>query len=123
MSGIDFLADTNILIYILEENPAVKSILNFSFAVSFISEMELLGKHRISSREVDAINALLSDCEIVSMNELIKKTVISLKQTQKLKLPDAIIAATAITLGIPLITADKSLSKIKDLNCLIVHPN
>lgn len=37
------------------------------------------------------------------------------------KLPDAIIAASAITLGLPIITADKQFEKIPGLSAIIVN--
>jgi predicted nucleic acid-binding protein len=49
MNGIDFLADTNILLYILEGNTAVKPFVNDNLAVSVIAEIELLGWHKIST--------------------------------------------------------------------------
>jgi hypothetical protein len=48
MNGTDFIANTNILIYILEGHPGVEAILQDSFAASVISEIELLGKPRIN---------------------------------------------------------------------------
>lgn len=44
---------------------------------------------------------------------------IQIRQKQKIKLPDALIAATAIELHVPLVTGDKRLEKIEGLNCLI----
>lgn len=41
----------------------------------------------------------------------------------KIKLPDAIIAATAIVNQIPLITADKVFEQIKELNLVLITPN
>jgi len=40
---IDFLADTNFLIYIHEGNNTVEPFLEYDFGISFISEIELLG--------------------------------------------------------------------------------
>lgn len=41
MSGIDFLADTNFLIYLLEERTEAAVFANYSFAISFVTEIEL----------------------------------------------------------------------------------
>ena len=119
MNGIDFIADTNILIYTLEGHPGVKAILPYFFAVSVISEIELLGKTGISDLEKEIINELLNDCQVIELNSVIKERAISLKQKQKIRLPDAIIAATAIEYSLPLVTADKRLEKIEGLNCLV----
>ena len=43
MNGIDFLADTNILLYILEGRPEVKPFINDNFAVSVIAKLSCLG--------------------------------------------------------------------------------
>jgi len=52
MSGIDYLIDTNILIYIIKGNPKVEYFAKSEIlAISYISEMEVLGKHQISEAE------------------------------------------------------------------------
>jgi predicted nucleic acid-binding protein len=121
MNGIDFVADTNILLYTLEGHSGIESLLHYSFAVSVISEIELLGKHEITSEETRIIAELLSDCSLIELNNPIKNRAIQLRQKQKIKLPDALIAATAIELQIPLVTADKRLERIEGLNCLIIE--
>ena len=45
---------------------------------------------------------------------------INIRKTNNLKLPDAIIAATAHYLNIPLITADKGFKTIDDIISVIV---
>ncbi|MBO5690919.1 MAG: PIN domain-containing protein, partial [Spirochaetaceae bacterium] len=40
----------------------------------------------------------------------------------KIKLPDAIVAATAISYNVPLLTADKEFNKIKGLNLCLLNP-
>ena len=44
---------------------------------------------------------------------------IAIKKQQKIKIPDAIIAATAIINDLPLLTSDKAFGKIKDLQCIV----
>jgi predicted nucleic acid-binding protein len=119
MNGLDFVADTNILLYILEGQSGIESLLHYSYAVSVISEIELLGKHEITKEETSIIQALLADCSLIELNTPIKNRAIQLRQKQKIKLPDALIAATAIELQIPLVTADKRLERIEGLNCLV----
>lgn len=119
MNGIDFVADTNIILYTLEGHPGIEALLHYSFAVSVISEIELLGKLQISPQEVQIITDLLSDCYLVNLTIPIKNRAIQIRQKQKVKLPDALIAATAIELQVPLVTGDKRLEKIEGLNCLI----
>jgi predicted nucleic acid-binding protein len=45
----------------------------------------------------------------------------AIRQNNKIKLPDAIIAATAMQYGLPLVTADKGFSKITNLDLLLIN--
>jgi len=59
---IDFIADTNFLIYIHEGNRIVEPFLQYNFGISFISEVELLGFHNITRSEELKLKKLLNDC-------------------------------------------------------------
>lgn len=98
MNGIDCIADTNVLLYILSGNPCVDGILDLSLGISVITEMELLGFKGITAPEI------------------------RLKQKNGVKLPDAIIASTAKVNGLPLISADKGFLNIPDLNFILLTP-
>lgn len=58
---IDFIADTNFLVYIHEGNPNVEPFLNYNFGISFISEVELLGFKGIKKTEEIKLKELISD--------------------------------------------------------------
>ena len=121
MNGIDFLADTNFLIHIHEGHPIVEPFLDYRFAISYITELELLGKFSISKTEKTILKKLIADCFIIDMNSTIKDRCIWLRQRYKIKLPDAIIAATSIETGIPLISSDQGFGQIKELNFLFLE--
>ena len=55
------------------------------------------------------------------MNDSIKNRAIELKQTTKIKLPDAVIAATAICHHLTILTADKGFTKLKNLNIVLLE--
>jgi predicted nucleic acid-binding protein len=120
MSGVDFLADTNVLIYTLEGHPALKGIMDCSIAVSVISEIEILGYKGITPPEISVIRALLDDCTVLRLGDRIKDVAIALKQKYSIKLPDAIIAATAICSNLPLVTADTDFKRIENLNLVLL---
>jgi predicted nucleic acid-binding protein len=69
---------------------------------------------------VQTIKRFLSNCKIIDINRSIKDTAINIRKSNKLKLPDAIIAATTLYLNIPLITADKGFKNIDDIISVIV---
>ena len=120
MNGIDFFVDTNILIYIMDGRPEVSLISKFLLGVSVISEIELLGRKNIVPHEVNLIRNILKECEIIDFNDTIKEIAISIKQKYTVKIPDAIIVATAKYFNLPLVTADIDLKKIRDANIVIL---
>ena len=69
--------------------------------ISFITEIELLTFDKLSVKEKEIIKALISDCTVVGLNEFIKKRTINLRLQYHLKIPDAIISATADFLAMP----------------------
>jgi predicted nucleic acid-binding protein len=62
----------------------------------------------------------LNNCLQIDLNNKIKEQTIQLKKQNQIKLPDAIIAATAIVNKVPLVTADKGFSKVKGLNLILI---
>ena len=96
MNGINFLADTNALIYLLNGNSCMNPYLQKTLAFSVISEMELLSYSGITETEENCIKSLLNDCEEISLTSEIKNKTIELRKKYKIKLPDAIVAASAI---------------------------
>ena len=120
MNGLDYLADTNALIYLLSGHSCMAPYLSSHFGVSVISEMELLSFSEISTEEEQVIREYLRICQIISLSPSITEKTITIRRKYKVKLPDAIIVATAIDYGLPLITADKGFSKIEPLKVEIL---
>lgn len=118
---IDFIADTNFLIYIHEGNKITEPFLAYNFGISFISEVELLGFKGITKPEETKLRQLISDCFSIEWNSKIKEQVIELRKKYSIKLPDTIIASTSLVYGIPLVTADKGFSKIEELDLILVE--
>lgn len=117
MSGVSFLVDTNIALYLLSGNKTISEILDTSVIyISFITQLELLGYKNITNEEQKKIKQFIDDCVIVDINDEIKRITVEIRQKQHIKLPDSIIAATSIFLDIPLLTADRGFSKISKLN-------
>lgn len=96
-----YLLDTNILIYHLNRSIPVQSIekirqiLKDHFNISVISKMELLGFRRHSPQSYKESESFLENAEIIGLDDEIVDTVIQLRRNKSIKLPDAIIAATA----------------------------
>jgi predicted nucleic acid-binding protein len=116
MNGLKFLLDTNIVIGLLKGNvkavelvEAVALDLSVS-AVSQITRMELLGFSGMTEAEESRIKQFLQACNVLLIDERIEQETIKLRRATSLKLPDAIIAATARVHQIRLLTLDDKLS-------------
>jgi toxin FitB len=104
--GKRYLIDSNILIeYIgkilpIASHAAITTIIDEEFNISFINKIEVLGHSSAGSRLKDFIElAAMYDIN----NEIIEQT-IELRKNYKIKIPDAIVAATALVYNLTLIT-------------------
>lgn len=120
MSGAKLFVDTNILLYFLKGNrDVVELIADKNLCTSFITELELLSFPKLTDDDENHINGLLSNCKIIELNQEIKDITVEIRKQYRLKLPDAIIAASAYSLGVPLITADKGFMKLEIMNIIL----
>jgi predicted nucleic acid-binding protein len=100
MSGIKYLLDSNYTLGLLQSNQAVlaaaisKNSLVTECAHSPITQMALLGFPGITSDEDNLIRARLQSFTVIPLLTEIEDSVIALRQTRKIKLSDAMIAAT-----------------------------
>ena len=114
------IADTNIFIYVLKNDLKLGQLLDKkTIYISYITELELLSFPKISVKEIDLIKELINNCNIIHYSEELKDDIILLRRKYNLSIPDAIIAATAFAYFIPLITADKNFSRIKEIETSI----
>ncbi len=118
MNGIKILADTNVIIYHFAGNDKIENFLNNKVVyISAITYSELLSKPLPSSEEF-ILKEYLNSIHIIHTNDFICEIAAGLRKSYKIKLPDAIIAATCFFLNIPLITFDDNFYKIDDLKIL-----
>lgn len=119
MNGDKLLADTNIIIYLLDGDRTVANLLDEKTVhVSFVTQLELLSYSELSDQDEVRINDFLDQCIIVDINPSIKAEVIRVRKQHRLKLPDSIIIASALYLDIPLITSDQDLQKVEELSLM-----
>ena len=124
MSGSKILIDTNIALYLFNGDQVLaEELQGRETYLSFVNELELLGPKGISTQEVEWMQLFLEDCSVMNYNNGIRDITIDLRRKYKLKLPDAIVAVTAIFLGIPLISADVYFSKIIELLFIQYQPD
>ena len=120
MSGNSLLLDTNTVLYLLAGDETLANFLNGKILfISVISELELLSFKKLTQKEAITIKTFLSELKIENISEEIKTHTIKIRKSTNLKLPDAIIAATSISLNIPLVTSDKQISSVEGLNVIL----
>lgn len=116
MTGDRVLADTNVLIYLIGGSELAASALQgLSVHISFITEIELKSQRFLTVVEIEGINELLGALSRNDINQAIKDIAAKLRREHSLKLADAIIAATAMHLNVPLLTADNGFQRLGKL--------
>lgn len=126
--GIKYLWDTNVAIYYLQKQFPVKAeiliddvVKESNPAISVISEIELLCWKAATESDLKVLNDFISDCFVFELEQTIKNKTAEIRKINNIKLPDAIIAATAIIHGLILVTRnEKDFVQIKGLN--IINP-
>ncbi|HLB56711.1 MAG TPA: type II toxin-antitoxin system VapC family toxin [Coxiellaceae bacterium] len=115
MNGKDnFLLDTNVVLGFLNGNSKIsdffeKKLMQSTLHVSQITRMKLLGYSGITSEEEKHLKKFLSYVKVLPINDAVCDQAITLRREKKLKLPDALIAATAICFDLMLVTCDSDL--------------
>lgn len=116
--ALTVVLDTNVVLYHLGGR-LVDDLPNDTLCISVISEIELLSYSGLSIEERKRIEAFVKKVNVVDLTEPIKRAAITLRMDRKLKLPDAIVAATAISLKATLMTNDAKLSKAAGLKAIV----
>jgi len=116
--GAKYLIDTNAVINFSENKLPSKaktfiaSIIDDEPVFSIINKIELLGFSAVP----DLIVELLDSGIVIELSEQVANKTIELRKSHRLKLPDAIIAATAIEYDITLVTRNiDDFKKVKNL--------
>jgi predicted nucleic acid-binding protein len=120
------LWDTNSIIFFLQDllpSPSktflLRELNKRKPQISIITEIELLSWPKISRVEISSISEFLSNFECIGLTEEIKIVTIQLRKSTGLKIPDAVIAATALTQAVPLLTNNlKDFEKVDFLKIL-----
>jgi predicted nucleic acid-binding protein len=105
--GPGFLSDTNIVIAALDNQlpPAgVAFIKPLPPDISIITQIELLGWYGAAPEKLAPLANFVNKATIYPLTTAIATQAIALRQSHKIKTPDAIIAATALVHDLTLIT-------------------
>jgi predicted nucleic acid-binding protein len=121
VNGKNALFDSNILIYLSKEEIPFAFINQFdAIFVSVITYMEILGYPFEHSNEENFIKELLAVFQTLYLDQHIADITIEIRKKKRIKLPDAIIAATAISANLHLVT--RNTSDFSDIDVLLLNP-
>ncbi len=120
--GENFLIDTNIGIYLMNGSlnanglTYIEPIINSDYHLSVITKIELLGFEFKDPQDLIDTENFVEDGIIIPLDDEIVEKTIEIRRTYKIKLPDALIAATAIVFDLTLISRnDKDFTQIPGL--------
>ena len=118
--GERYLIDTNVVIDYLENKLPLKAsdILDKTdIQISVISRMEILAWPKATESQLEILNGFINSSLVLGLNEPIIIKAIEIRKNHRVKLPDAIIAATAIINGFILLTRNiNDFGKIEELS-------
>ena len=125
--GTRYLLDTNTAIYFLEgalpaaSLPFMQSVLNVECNLSIITKIELLGWQFPSAQKESDATDFVNASTVFGLTDDIANETINIRKSVKIKLPDAVIAATALINGFELISRNEAdFKKIPGL--VVVNP-
>lgn len=123
MSGKTFILDTNVIIYLSQEKMRLTDFSSKGdrLCISIISYMEALGHPFNNKIEETIVKSLCDTCEVFNLTKQIIDKTIEIRKQTKIKLPDAIIAASTLVNNAILVTANVKDFKMID-GISIINP-
>jgi predicted nucleic acid-binding protein len=109
-----YVLDTNVALYLLSGR-LVNPLPVGEFYLSIISEIEMLSFSAIGQEEESRIREFLTQVTIVGLSEEVKQSTIEIRRKYRLKLPDAIVCATALVMDSNLLSNYVQLGKVTEL--------
>lgn len=120
--GKEYLIDTNILIYYYDDQVPAKTvetvddIFSTSFNISIITKIEFLGWPDYTEAQYENAVLFADGSQVFSLTQSIANKAIELKRKKRIKLPDAVIAATCLVNDFTLVTRNQDdFKSIEDL--------
>lgn len=105
-----YLLDTNILIYYFadeippKELETIEDIFKTSFYISVITRIEFLGWKKHTEKGYEKAKEFISFSKVIYLTKKIADRAIDIRREYRIKLPDAVIAATASSKNLTLVT-------------------
>lgn len=119
-----YLTDSNTIIDYIGNRMPDKALLildgyfNYNLTISIISKIEVLGFND-GTEELNRLGKFIGLATIIFVEHTVADKAIELRKAYKIKLPDAIIAATALIFNLSILTRNTSdFKNIETLTCI-----
>jgi len=113
MSKSRFFVDSNVIIDTLSRKLDLLAFLDdfpdCEVFINLIVEIEVLSKNNMSEREEAEARALLNSFKYAEIDKPVCDLAVQIRRAKELRLPDALIAASAITLNATVLSNDSHL--------------
>jgi len=117
---VKYLIDTNTAIDYLDNKlpENTSDLLEMAgISLSVIVRMELLSWKKATMQHLQVLHQFINSCKVYNLDEPVILKAIELRKNYPIKLPDAIIASTAITYNLILVTRNLAdFKRIEGLN-------
>ncbi len=119
--GTGYLIDSNIVIGYLDQTlspkgmDTVSAIINETPKISVITKIEVL-RYNTTVNGYKIISDFINESQVLHLTDRVIDSTIEICKSRKIKLPDAIIAATALVNNLALVT--RNISDFKNINGL-----
>lgn len=121
MTGKRGLFDSNIIVYLSKREIPLSIVDQFDeIFISVITYVEILGYVFDDPKEELFIKELLSVFKTIYIDQYIADIAVKIRKKKRIKLPDAIIAATAISEGLNLVT--RNIEDFQDIEVKLTNP-
>ena len=121
MNGNSALLDSNIIIYLSKRDVPLSFLDQFDeHYISVITYMEVLGYQFRDSKDEEFIREMVEVFRILFIDQKIADMAIEIRRNRRIKLPDAIIAATAKVLNLCLVT--RNIDDFRKVDIQIANP-
>lgn len=111
--GINLLYDTNVFIYHLNNTLTNKNLFDADYIyenniyLSNITRIELLSFPQLTKQEEKIINQFIDEFQVIPLIREIEDISIKIRKESKIRIPDAVIIATAKFMNAKIVTADE----------------
>jgi len=122
-----YLMDTNVVSDFFSDSFPLKGMNFMNMAIDAIPNLSIITQIELLCWDIDPMTGqkvknFITDSTVFNINADIVIKCVSLRRNKKIKLPDAIIAATAIVYGLTLISRNaKDFKDIQGLNLIDPH--